>query len=99
MEARRPRGHGRKFTIRDQVLIRLGERRGLALDIVGISPRPTMSVCDPVLHVLRHTFGSQLARKGMSLLKIARLMGNSPLIASKHYINLAPEEMADEVAF
>lgn len=48
---------------------------------------------------LRHTFGSQLARKGVSLLKIARLMGNSPFIASKHYINLVPEEMADEVAF
>lgn len=48
---------------------------------------------------LRHTFGSQLARKGVSLLKIARLMGNSPLIASKHYINLVPEEMVDEVAF
>ena len=48
---------------------------------------------------LRHTFGSQLARRGVSLLKIARLMGNSPAIASRHYINLVPEEMADEVAF
>ncbi len=48
---------------------------------------------------LRHTFGSQLARKGVSLLKIARLMGNSPFIASKHYINLMPEEMGDDVAF
>lgn len=48
---------------------------------------------------LRHTFGSQLARKGVSLLTIAKLMGNSPVIASKHYINLVPEEMADEVVF
>ncbi len=48
---------------------------------------------------LRHTFGSQLARKGVSLLKIARLMGNSPVIASKHYINLVPEEMAADVEF
>ena len=47
---------------------------------------------------LRHTFGSQLARKGVSLLKIAQLMGNSPAIAAKH-INLVPEEMADDVAF
>ena len=47
---------------------------------------------------LRHTFGSQLARKGVSLLKIAQLMGNSPAIAAKH-INLVPEEMADEIAF
>jgi integrase len=48
---------------------------------------------------LRHTFGSQLARKGVSLLKIAKLMGNSPAIAARHYINLVPEEMADDVAF
>ena len=48
---------------------------------------------------LRHTFGSQLARKGVSLLKIAKLMGNSPTIAARHYINLVPEEMAEDVAF
>lgn len=48
---------------------------------------------------LRHTFGSQLARKGVSLLKISKLMGNSPMIASKHYINLVPEEMAGDVEF
>jgi integrase len=48
---------------------------------------------------LRHTFGSQLARKGVSLLKIAKLMGNLPAIAARHYINLVPEEMADDVAF
>lgn len=48
---------------------------------------------------LRHTFGSQLARKGVSLLKIAKLMGNSPAIASWHYINLVPEEIAGDVEF
>jgi integrase len=48
---------------------------------------------------LRHTFGSHLARNGVSLLKIAKLMGNSPAIASKHYINLVPEEMASDVEF
>ena len=48
---------------------------------------------------LRHTFGSQLARKGVSLLKISKLMGNSPMIASRHYINLVPEDMASDVEF
>lgn len=48
---------------------------------------------------MRHTFGSQLARRGVSLLKIAKLMGNSPAIASRHYINLVPEEMAGDVEF
>ena len=48
---------------------------------------------------LRHTFGSQLARKGVSLLKIAKLMGNSPEIAQRHYIHLLPEELREEVEF
>ncbi len=48
---------------------------------------------------LRHTFGSQLARKGLSLLKIAQLMGNSPEIARRHYIQLMPEEMSGDVEF
>ncbi len=48
---------------------------------------------------LRHTFGSQLARKGVSELKIATLMGNSPEIARRHYIRLIPAEMAVDVEF
>ena len=48
---------------------------------------------------LRHTFGSQLARKGVSLLKIAKLMGNSPEIARRHYIHLMPEELHEDVEF
>lgn len=49
--------------------------------------------------MLRHTFGSRLAMKGVSLLKISKLMGNSPTIAQRHYINLVPEEMAIDVEF
>lgn len=48
---------------------------------------------------MRHTFGSQLAQKGVSLVKIAALMGNSPDVARRHYINLSPEEMAVDVEF
>ena len=48
---------------------------------------------------MRHTFGSQLARKSVSLVKIAQLMGNSPEIARKHYIHLIPEEMSEDVEF
>ena len=47
----------------------------------------------------RHTFGSQLAQKGVSLYKIAELMGNSPEICRKHYAALRTEEMADIVEF
>ncbi len=48
---------------------------------------------------MRHTFGSQLARNGVSLLKISKLMGNSPEIARRHYINLVPEELCADVEF
>ena len=47
----------------------------------------------------RHTFGSHLAQKGVSLYKIATLMGNSPEICRKHYARLIPEELRDEVEF
>lgn len=47
----------------------------------------------------RHTFGSQLAQRGISLYKIATLMGNSPEICRRHYAALIPEAMAEEVEF
>jgi len=49
--------------------------------------------------IYRHTFGSQLAQKGVSLFKISQLMGNSPEICRRHYAALVPEAMADEVEF
>jgi integrase len=47
----------------------------------------------------RHTFGSQLAQKGVSLYKIATLMGNSPEICRRHYAALIPEALTEEVEF
>ena len=47
----------------------------------------------------RHTFGSQLAQKGVSLYKISALMGNSPEICRRHYAALVPEAMGDDVEF
>ena len=47
----------------------------------------------------RHTFGSQLAQRGVSLFKISELMGNSPQICRLHYAALVPEQMADVVEF
>ncbi len=41
----------------------------------------------------RHTFGSQLAQKGVSLLKIAKLMGNTYQVAERHYAALVPERI------
>lgn len=47
----------------------------------------------------RHTFGSQLAMKGVSLLKIAELLGNSPEVCRRHYAALLPESLVDAVEF
>jgi len=47
----------------------------------------------------RHTFGSQLAQAGVTLLKIATLMGNSPEICRRHYAALVPEALTEEVEF
>lgn len=47
----------------------------------------------------RHTFGSQLAQNGVSLYKIATMMGNSPEICRRHYAALVPEAMAGDVEF
>ena len=47
----------------------------------------------------RHTFGSHLAQRGISLYKISKLMGNSPEICRRHYAALVPEAMHDDVEF
>jgi integrase len=47
----------------------------------------------------RHTFGSQLAQKGVSLYQISALMGNSPEICRRHYAALVPEAMEAEIEF
>jgi len=47
----------------------------------------------------RHTFGSHLAQRGVSLFKISRLMGNSPDICRRHYAALVPESMHGDVEF
>ncbi len=41
----------------------------------------------------RHTFGTQLASRGISLYVIASLMGNSPDICRKHYAKLFPSTL------
>lgn len=47
----------------------------------------------------RHTFGSQLAQRGVSLYQIATLLGNSPGICQRHYAALVHEQLTDSVEF
>jgi len=47
----------------------------------------------------RHTFGSQLAQRGVNLYKISTLMDNSPEICRRHYATLTPDTLQTEVEF
>ncbi len=47
----------------------------------------------------RHTFGSQLAKRGVSLFKISELMGNSPEICRRHYAAIRTEHLHEDVEF
>ena len=47
----------------------------------------------------RHTFGSILAQRGVSLYKISAMMGNSPEICRKHYAALIPDQFIGDVNF
>jgi integrase len=47
----------------------------------------------------RHTFGSHLAMKGVSLYKISAMMGNSPEVCRRHYAALIPDQFVGDVNF
>jgi len=49
-------------------------------------------------NLLRHTFGTRLAEKGVPMPVIATLMGNSPEIAFKHYVRFSPGHLKAAMA-
>lgn len=51
----------------------------------------SVKVVDLTPHVLRHTFGSRLVQKGVSIFKVSKWMGHSSvLVTERHYAHLAP---------
>jgi len=68
----------------------LGHRREELMDRLGLP----WTFLD-----FRHTYGSQLAMKGVSIYKIAKLMGNSVRIAERHYAALQTEDLHEDVDF
>jgi integrase len=50
-------------------------------------------------HVMRHTFASLLASKGVSIYKIALSFGDDVRVVQKHYAKLLPKDEDIESAF
>ena len=50
-------------------------------------------------HVMRHTFASLLASKGVSIYKIALWLGDDVRVVQKHYAKLLPKDEDIESAF
>jgi integrase len=48
-------------------------------------------------HILRHTFASRLAMKGVPISVVAAALGNSEAICAKHYAHLSPSYIADTI--
>jgi integrase len=56
--------------------------------------------CDWVTpHIMRHTFASLLASKGVSIYKIALWLGDDVRVVQKHYAKLLPKDEDIEAAF
>ena len=45
---------------------------------------------------LRHTFASRLVQNGVSLAKVSKLLGHSPIATTEIYAHLAPNEASEE---
>ena len=48
-------------------------------------------------HILRHTFASRLAMRGVPMSVIAAALGNTEAICARHYAHLAPGYIADTI--
>jgi integrase len=49
------------------------------------------------LHILRHTFASRLAMRGVPMAVVAAALGNTESICVRHYAHLAPGYVADTI--
>jgi integrase/recombinase XerD len=80
-----------------------GRRRGHAMTPAGLrslfrSHRIRCQVPQANPHRLRHTFGADMVRAGISLPALQHLMGHSQIHTTMLYVQLAPEEVWREYA-
>jgi len=80
-----------------------GRLRGQPMSVAGLRSlfrhhrmRSRISHANP--HRLRHTFGADMVRAGMSLPALQRLMGHSQISTTLLYVELAPQDVWREYA-
>jgi integrase len=56
--------------------------------------RPPLSIANA--HRFRHTFGADMARAGVRVFVLQRLMGHASALTTLHYIRLSMADVADE---
>jgi integrase len=78
-----------------------GKRRGLPMTRAGLRrvfrtrrSRPTLANANP--HRLRHTFGTDMARSGVRLPILQKMMGHANAETTLQYINLSMVDVARE---
>jgi integrase len=77
-----------------------GGRKGLGTFARPLAEASRIALVDPAttFHVLRHTYGSSLATKGVPMGVIAAQLGHSDTrMTEKHYAHLSPNYVADKI--
>jgi integrase/recombinase XerD len=82
-------------------LVLQGPRRGQPMTTAGLRNlfrhrrrQPTLAIANP--HRFRHTFGADMARAGVRLPILQRMMGHADLSTTLQYIELSLADVADE---
>jgi integrase/recombinase XerD len=80
-----------------------GRRRGQPMTTAGLRSlfrhhRVRSRICHANPHRLRHSFGADMVRAGMSLPALQRLMGHSQISTTLLYVELAPQDVWREYA-
>ena len=89
--ARQDGGHGPVVRFDGQPVMSVKTALGRAVKLAGLDTSVTA-------YTLRHTTGSWLLQKGVSMAKVARVLGTSEAMIEKHYGHMDPDHLRDEVA-
>lgn len=69
-----------------------------AMAALGINTADTPKRDRVTIHTLRHTFGSRLVQRGVSLITVRDLMGHSSVTVTERYAHLAPDNFGGALA-